>query len=118
MTPIIVGYATCLLAAISLAAAWRYKLAKRSKALPSWRNAIGIAALLLLSTHWIAIAVLEVPIVFGVHRPEVFEGVLLSLSHPLDACAAVLSLALSGGARNAALAGAILLLIGWPVGYV
>jgi hypothetical protein len=49
---------------------------------------------------------------------SVLTEIMLTLSRPLDIAAIVLATALKGGSRVEALFAGLLMLAGWPIGYV
>ncbi len=100
--------------------AWNRWARVLRRELPGWRNGICIAALLLLSLHWTAVAALETSTLVAPHMQQLtsFMDAMLSISHGLSVAIVALAIALRGAARMETLIGALLMLFCWPAAYV
>jgi len=105
---------------ILLSLAWSGWARKLRGELPRWRSGVSLSALLVLSLHWSAVAVLELPVILlpQAHRSAALMEGMLTLSHPLDVVVVGLAFALRGLPRLQTVLAGLLMLISWPAGYV
>ena len=99
--------------------AWRNWISNIGTIVPLWSKAVGSTALLLLSVHWIAIALLEGAVLLnrGIPVSLSLRDGMICLSHPLDVSVIALSVALKA-TRIETIVASLLMLMCWPLGYV
>jgi hypothetical protein len=107
-------------ASLLLLFAWKAWITRVRSELPQWRNALAWVALLLLSLNWCGAAILAI-LLFWRHDMSGVTNlteIMLTLSRPIVLVAIVFAVALKRGARAEAVFAGLLMLVGWPFGYV
>ena len=107
-----------LVAPALLTVAWTGWMRRDRVSLPSWRNGLGLTALLLPSLGWAASAAFYLSWWLG-HNSRGFDGFvcLMLLWYPVLIVALVLAVALKDRSRTLTLVAGLLMLIGGPAVY-
>jgi len=105
---------------ILLVVAWIQWTRSDPTNLPSWRNGLALAALVILSFTSVFALVLDTPILLHADASRLtdVQRAVYLVFHPVELGAILLAIALKGRVRLEAIFAGVLMLVCWPGGYV